>query len=193
MIMPEVPSGDVTVLLQNWAKGDTKAFDALIPLVHQELQGLAHRHLRAERVGHTLQSTALVNEAYLRLVGSRPIDLQCRAHFIAIASRIMRQILVSYARGRRAEKRDGGVQVTFDVLVDQPIKDDEELLALDEALEDLARIDARQARIVEMKFFGGMSAPEISELLGLSRATVDRDWAIARLWLHQQVSRSAAP
>jgi RNA polymerase sigma factor (TIGR02999 family) len=191
--MPEVPTGEVTVLLQNWAKGDTKAFDELIPLVHQELQGLARRHLRAERAGHTLQSTALVNEAYLRLVGSQPIDLRGRAHFIAIASRIMRQILVAHARGRHTEKRDGGVQVTFDVLLDAPIKDDEELLALDEALEDLARIDPRQANIVELKFFGGLSAPEISELLGLSRATVDRDWAIARLWLHQQISQSGAP
>jgi len=191
--MPEVPSGEVTVLLQNWAKGDTKALDDLIPLVHKELQGLAHRHLRAERPDHTLQSTALVNEAYLRLVGSQPIDLRCRGHFIAIASRIMRQILVAYARGRRTEKRDGGAQVTFEVLLDSPLKDDEELLALDEALEDLARIDSRQANIVELKFFGGLSAPEISELLGLSRATVDRDWAIARLWLHQQIRRSNTP
>jgi RNA polymerase sigma factor (TIGR02999 family) len=191
--MPEAPSGEVTALLQNWAKGDTKALDDLIPLVHQELQGLARRHLRAERADHTLQSTALVNEAYLRLVGSQPIDLRCRSHFIAIASRVMRQILVAHARGRRANKRDGGEQVTFDVLADAPIKDDNELLALDEALEDLARIDSRQANIVELKFFGGLSAPEISELLGLSRATVDRDWAVARLWLHQQIRQSSAP
>ena len=191
--MAEVPSGEVTVLLQNWAKGDARALDDLIPLVHQELQALAHRHLRSERADHTLQSTALVNEAYLRLVGSQPIDLRCRSHFIAIASRVMRQILVAHARGRRADKRDGGEQVTFDVLLDAPIKDDEELLALDEALEDLARIDSRQANIVEMKFFGGLSDPEISELLGLSRATVDRDWAIARLWLHRHIRQSAAP
>jgi RNA polymerase sigma factor (TIGR02999 family) len=191
--MPEAPSGEVTALLQSWAKGDAKALDDLIPLVHQELQGLAHRHLRAERADHTLQSTALVNEAYLRLVGGQPIDLRCRAHFIAIASRVMRQILVAHARGRRTYKRDGGQQVTFDVLIDSPIKDDEELLALDEALEDLARIDSRQASIVELKFFGGLSAPEISELLGLSRATVDRDWAIARLWLHQQIRQSIPP
>ena len=191
--MPEAPSGEVTALLQNWAKGDTKALDDLIPLVHQELQALARRHLRAERADHTLQSTALVNEAYLRLVGSQPIDLRCRSHFIAIASRVMRQILVAHARGRRANKRDGGEQVTFDVLADAPIKDDDELLALDEALEDLARIDSRQANIVELKFFGGLSAPEISELLGLSRATVDRDWAVARLWLHQQIRQSGAP
>ncbi|HUA24952.1 MAG TPA: ECF-type sigma factor [Steroidobacteraceae bacterium] len=191
--MREVPSGEVTVLLQNWAKGDAKALDDLIPLVHRELQALAHRHLRAERANHTLQSTALVNEAYLKLVGSRPVDLQCRAHFIAIASRIMRQILVAHARGRRAEKRDGGEQVTFDALVDTLLKDDQELLALDEALEDLARIDSRQANIVELKFFGGLSAPEISQLLGLSRATVDRDWAVARLWLHQQMRQSILP
>lgn len=191
--MPEAPSGEVTVLLQNWAKGDSKALDDLIPLVHQELQALARRHLRAERADHTLQSTALVNEAYLHLVGSQPIDLRCRSHFIAIASRVMRQILVAHARGRRANKRDGGEKVTLDLLVDAPIKDDDELLALDDALEDLARIDSRQANIVELKFFGGLSAPEISELLGLSRATVDRDWAVARLWLHRQIRQSGAP
>jgi RNA polymerase sigma factor (TIGR02999 family) len=191
--MLEVPPGEVTVLLRNWARGDARALDDLIPLLHQELQALAHRHLQAERADHTLQSTALVNEAYLRLVGGQPIDLRCRSHFIAIASRVMRQILVAHARGRRADKRDGGEQVTFEVLIDSPIKDDEELLALDEALEDLARIDSRQANIVEMKFFGGLSAPEISELLGLSRATVDRDWAIARLWLHRHIRQSAAP
>jgi RNA polymerase sigma factor (TIGR02999 family) len=191
--MPEPSSGEVTGLLQNWAQGDAKALDDLIPLVHQELQALAHRHLRAERADHTLQSTALVNEAYLRLVGGRPIDLRCRSHFLAIASRVMRQILVAHARGRHADKRDGGEQVSFDVLVDSELKDDKALLALDDALEDLARIDSRQASIVEMKFFGGLSAPEISDLLGLSRATVDRDWAIARLWLHRHISQSPNP
>jgi RNA polymerase sigma factor (TIGR02999 family) len=191
--MPVEPSGAVTELLQDWASGDTDALDALIPLVHEELRRVAHRHLMTERANHTLQSSALVNEAYLRLAGSEPIDLRSRSHFIAIASRVMRQILVAYARNRRAQKRDGGVQVTFDALEDVPIRDDEELLALDEALGDLAQIDSRQAEIVELKFFGGLTAPEISELLGLSRATVDRDWAVARLWLHRQMRRSAAP
>ncbi len=191
--MPEAPHGAVTVLLQDWAGGDTDALAALIPLVHEELRRVAHHHLRAERPGHTLQSSALVNEAYLRLVGSEPIDLRNRTHFIAIASRVMRQILVGYARNRRAAKRDGGMQVTFEVLADVPITEDEQLLALDEALGDLAKIDSRQADVVELKFFGGLSASEISALLGLSRATVDRDWAIARLWLHQQMRRAAAP
>ncbi len=191
--MPEQPSGAVTELLQHWAGGDTDALDALMPLVHEELRRVAHRHLKAERPNHTLQSSALVNEAYLRLVGSEPVDLRSRAHFIAIASRLMRQILVGYARNRRAQKRDGGLQVTFEALGDVPIREDEELLALDVALEDLKQIDSRQADIVELKFFGGLSAPEISDLLGLSRATVDRDWAVARLWLHQQMSRSATP
>jgi RNA polymerase sigma factor (TIGR02999 family) len=191
--MPEESSGEVTVLLRDWAEGDPKALAALIPLFHQELRELAHRHLRAERAGHTLQSTALVNEAYLRLVGSRPGELRNRSHFIAIASRVMRQILVGYARSRNAEKRDGGLQVQFEVLVDSPILHDEQLLALDDALQDLSRIDSQQAEVVEMKFFGGLSILEISEVLGVSRATVDRDWAVARLWLHQQIRRSAAP
>jgi RNA polymerase sigma factor (TIGR02999 family) len=190
--MPEDPSGQVTQLLQHWVQGDEKALRDLIPVVYQELRRLARSHLQSERPNHTLQSTALVNEAFVRLLGAQPVELQNRAHFIAVASRLMRQILVDYARNRRAQKRDGGCRIDFDALLDLPINGDAELVALDDALEELSRIDERQAKIVEMKFFGGLSAPEISQVLGLSRATVDREWSTARIWLHQQMSRAGS-
>jgi len=189
--IPEDQSGQFTELLHHWTQGDGKALDALVPLVYKELRSLAHYHLQSERPDHTLQSTALVHEAYLRLLGGQPMELRNRAHFIAVASRLMRQILVDYARSRRASKRDGGCKITFDGLAALPINGDAELLALDDALDKLCRIDERQGKIVEMKFFGGLSAPEISDVLGISRATVDRDWATARVWLHRQISRSA--
>jgi RNA polymerase sigma factor (TIGR02999 family) len=188
--VPNDQPGQVTKLLQHWRQGDDEALRALVPLVYQELRRLAHYYLRAERPDHTLQSTALVHEAYLRLVGGQAAP-QNRAHFIAVASRLMRQILVDYARGRGAAKRDGGCRITLenaDVLAGNG---DAELLALDHALNELSSIDERQGKIVEMKFFGGLSAPEIAEALGISRATVDRDWATARVWLHRQMSRTA--
>jgi RNA polymerase sigma factor (TIGR02999 family) len=190
---PEDPSGDVTQLLRHWAQGDESALGALVPVMHRELRRLAHYHLKSERADHTLQSTALVNEAFLRLLGSQPVELQNRSHFIAVASRLMRQILVDYARSRGASKRDGGCRIALENLADLPGAEDTELIALDQALDELSRFDARQARIVEMKFFGGLSAPEIAEVLGISRATVDRDWATARVWLHRQISGTAAP
>ena len=159
--------------------------------MHRELRRLAHYHLKSERPDHTLQSTALVNEAFLRLLGSQPVELQNRSHFMAVASKLMRQILVDYARSRGAGKRDGGCRIALENLTDMPGAEDTELVALDQALDELSRLDARQARIVEMKFFGGLSAPEISEVLGISRATVDRDWATARVWLHRQMSGAA--
>jgi RNA polymerase sigma factor (TIGR02999 family) len=189
--MPEDQSGQVTELLQQWTRGDEQALRALVPLVYKELRRLAHYHLQAEREDHTLQSTALVHEAYLRLLGGQPVELQNRAHFIAVASRAMRQILVDYARERRASKRDGGRKIAFEYLDALPVTGDAELLALDDALDSLSRIDERQGKIVEMKFFGGLSAPEISHVLGISRATVDRDWATARVWLHRQMCRTA--
>jgi len=189
--MPNDQQGQVTELLHHWKEGDEKALRALIPLVYKELRSLAHYHLQSERPDHTLQSTALVHEAYLRLLGGQPVELQNRAHFIAVASRLMRQILVDYARGRRADKRDAGCRIAFEELPGLPVKGDAELLALDDALDELSRMDKRQGKIVEMKFFGGLSAPEISQVLGISRATVDRDWATARVWLHRQMSRTA--
>jgi RNA polymerase sigma factor (TIGR02999 family) len=189
--MPHNPKGQVTELLLHWKEGDENALRALVPLVYNELRRLAHYHLQAERPDHTLQSTALVHEAYVRLLGGQPAELQNRAHFVAVASRLMRQILVDYARSRRAEKRDGGHRIEFDDIAAIPITGDAELVALDDALQELSRIDDRQGKIVEMKFFGGLSAPEISQVLGISRATVDRDWATARVWLHRQMNRMA--
>jgi RNA polymerase sigma-70 factor, ECF subfamily len=147
-------------------------------------------YLRSERPDHTLQSTELVHEAYLRLAGGDATPRN-RAHFIAVASRLMRQILVDYARARAASKRDGGCRIALENVDVMPVRGDAELLALDLALDDLSHIDERQGKIVEMKFFGGLSAPEIAEVLQISRATVDRDWAVARVWLHRQMSRTA--
>lgn len=193
MPMLDDPGGQVTELLHNWTQGDEEALRDLVPLVYKELRRLAHYHLQSERPDHTLQSTALVHEAFVRLLGSQPVQFQNRAHFIAIASKLMRQVLVDYARERRAGKRDGGCRIAFEYLEALPVNGDTELLALDDALEELSRMDERQAKIVEMKFFGGLSAPEISQVLNLSRATVDRDWATARVWLHRQMSRTASP
>jgi RNA polymerase sigma factor (TIGR02999 family) len=181
----------VSELLRHWKQGDEKALAELLPLVYNELRMVARAHLKRERPDHTLQSTALVHEAYLRLLGSQPPELRNRPHFIAIASRLIRQILVDYARERRAAKRDGGDRVSIEYLDALPVGDDDELLALNDALNDLYRADERQAKIVDMKFFGGLSSPEVSEVLGLSRATVDRDWATARAWLHRQIARSS--
>ena len=189
----EEQSGQFTELLQRWVQGDERAASTLVALVYKELRRLAQHQLESERPDHTLQSTALVHEAYLRMMGQQPAQFQNRAHFIAIASRLMRQVLVDYARERRAGKRDGGCRIAFEFAEALPMNGDAELLALDDALEELSRIDERQAKIVEMKFFGGLSAPDISQVLGLSRATVDRDWATARVWLHRQMSRTALP
>jgi RNA polymerase sigma factor (TIGR02999 family) len=189
--MPEDQSRQINELLHRWRQGDENALPTLVPLVYKELRRLTHYHLQSERSDHTLQSTALVHEAYLRLLGSHPVESQNRPHFIAVASRLMRQILVDYARERRAAKRDGGCKIALEYLETLPINGDAELLALDDSLNELSRMDERQGKIVEMKFFGGLSAPEISEALGISRATVDRDWATARVWLHRQMNKTA--
>lgn len=180
-------------LLQRWVKGDETALDAAAPAIYHELRRLAHYHLRSERADHTLQSTALVNEAFVRLLGSQPAALQNRAHFVAIASRLMRRILVEYARRRGAGKRDGGRRITLEEIANLAIADDAELMALDDALERLLQIDERQGKIVQMKFFGGLSAPDIAQVLGISLATVERDWATARVWLRREMNRSAVP
>jgi RNA polymerase sigma factor (TIGR02999 family) len=189
--MPDDQSQSVTRLLQHWSNGDENALAQLLPLVYAELRRVARQQLHRERPDHTLQSMALVHEAYLRLLGSEPPELRNRTHFIAVASRLIRQILVDYARERHAAKRDGGARVAIEFLDALPVSGDDELLALDDALNDLYRTDERQGRIVDMKFFGGLSSPEVSEVLGLSRATVDRDWATARAWLHRQMSKAA--
>jgi RNA polymerase sigma-70 factor (ECF subfamily) len=181
--------GPVTELLFQWRNGNQTALHSLVPMVYKELRRLAHYCLRFERPGHTLQSTALVHEAYLRMAGGQVP--QNRAHFIAIASRLMRQVLVDHARERRAAKRNGGCRIEINDLDALSENGDAELLALNDALKDLSRVDMRQAMVVEMKFFGGLSAPEISQALGLSRATVDRDWATARVWLHRAMNPAA--
>jgi RNA polymerase sigma factor (TIGR02999 family) len=192
--VPEVHKDHVTELLQQWVRGDEKALGILVPLVYQELRRLAHHHLKSERVDHTLQSTALVNEAFLRLNGTDPVLLQNRGHFIAIASRLMRQILVDYARSRGARKRDGGCRIPMEDLGELPGGEENvPIVALDQALDALSKVDERQGRIVEMKFFGGLSAEEIAAVLNISLATVERKWATARIWLRREMKRSASP
>lgn len=177
----------VTPLLRAWQNGDPEAADRLIPLVYAELRSLAGRHMRAERDGHTLQPTALVNEAFVRLVDQRSTEWQGRAHFLAIGSRIMRRILVDHSRRRSAGKRDGGIQITLgdSLSAEQPTALD--LLVVDDALSRLAAIDERKARIVELRFFGGLENAAVAEVLGISTATVKRDWVLAKAWLQREL------
>lgn len=190
--MPDESSGEVAELLQRWMQGDEAALAAAVPVVYAELRRLAHYHLKSERLEHTLESTALVHEAFLRLVGTEPVHLQNRAHFVAIASRLMRQILVDYARNRQANKRDGGYRIAIEDLGNLPSgKEEVPIVAVDKALDGLSRVDERQGKVVEMKFFGGLSAPEIAQVLGISLATVERDWRTARIWLRREIARSS--
>ena len=184
------PENPVTNLLVRWRQGDEQALDALIPLVYGELRALAHHYLRAERPGNTLQSTALVHEAYVRLVGHEPPALQNRAHFFGVAARLMREILVEHARAQQAAKRGGGaarLSLEDALEVAQPM--DVDVLRLDDALKELARVDERQSRIVELRYFTGLSLDETADVLGISPATVSREWTIARAWLYRQMSR----
>jgi RNA polymerase sigma factor (TIGR02999 family) len=189
------PTADVTRLLSAWGSGDRGALDALLPAVYAELRRQAERVLRREASGHTLQPTALVHEAWLRLVEQRPGGLEGRAHFVAVAARCMRQVLVDAARARRADKRGGGVQaVTLDPQADLPVHAaaDEaglDVLALDEALQRLAVIDPQQARLVELRYFVGLTLDETATALGVSAATVSREWAVARRWLRRELER----
>lgn len=178
----------VTELLARWRAGDERALETLVPIVYTELRSLAHHYLRQEQPGHTLQSTALVHEAYVRLAGHEPPDLHSRSHFFGVAARLMREILVDYARGQRAAKRGGGTPpIAIEELENVAQRQDVDLLRLDEALRELAGIDARQSRIVELRFFTGLSIDETSDVLGISAATVSRDWTMARAWLHRQL------
>jgi RNA polymerase sigma factor (TIGR02999 family) len=191
--MPEESPENVSKLLGDWVGGDKQALAALLPLVYDSLRRAAHYQLQRQRPGHTLQSTALVHEAYLRLLGSKAPELRGRSHFIAIAANMIRQILVDYARERHAAKRDGGCRLGMEELDAVPVMQDADLLALDDALTGLHKIDERQAKIVDLKFFGGLSSDEAADVLGISRATVDRDWAMARAWLHREMRRSGSP
>jgi RNA polymerase sigma factor (TIGR02999 family) len=174
--------------LAKWNEGDESALRSVLPLVYDELKKLAHHYLRGERPGHTLQSTALVHEAYLRLIDQESFQPQNRSHFIAMAARLMREILVDYARHRRAAKRDYTCKITLDEALGLSQRREFDLLALDHALEKLAQFDPRQGRIVEVRFFGGLSIEETSRALGISLATVKREWATARAWLHREMT-----
>ena len=183
-------TGEVTVLLQSWTQGDKTALDRLLPLVYRELRRVAAAQFRRERGSHTLQTTALVHEAYLRLVGQASVECQTRIHFFGIAANLMRQILVNHAKRRGAVKRGGGNQVTLHewaAFSHQPPLD---VLALDQALNKLAQFDPRQTRIVELRFFGGLSGDEIADLLGVSTTTVEREWRTAKAVLFKELSQA---
>ncbi|MCI0389298.1 MAG: sigma-70 family RNA polymerase sigma factor [Acidobacteria bacterium] len=183
-------SEEISQLLVAWGNGDREALDQLMPLVYDELRRLAHRYLGRERAGHTLQTTALVNEAYLKLVNEREMRWQNRAHFFAVAAQLMRMILVDYARRRNYAKRGGGAQrVSFDEALAVSEERGAELIALDEALKTLAEIDERKSQVAELRFFGGLSVEETAEVLKVAPVTVMREWRLAKAWLHRELSR----
>jgi len=187
--MPRPESHEITMLLLAWSEGDREALDRLVPLVYGELRRLAQSYMRRERAGHTLQTTALIHEAFLRLIDAGQVRLESRTHFFAVASRLMRQILVDFARSRGYQKRGGGAeQVSLDeaLVIGQP--PDEDLVALDEALAALAEVDERKARVVELRFFGGLTEAEMAETLKVSPETVRRDWRLAKSWLLHKLS-----
>ena len=181
---------NVTAMLRDWTNGDQEALDKLIPVVYDELRRQAARYLREERPGHTLQTTALIHEAYLRLINQHNVEWKDRAHFYAIAARLMRQILVDHARKRQAAKR-GGSDIKVPLEEEMVISPERnmDLVALDEALTRLAGIDPQQSRIVEMRYFSGLSTEETAEVMGVSSRTVKRDWNVAKAWLRQEISK----
>ena len=182
---------DITALLIAWGRGEEAALQQLIPLVHRELHQIAQRCLKGERPGHSLQATALVNEAYLRLVDVRRMSWKDRTHFFAMSARLMRRVLVDFARSRQYQKRGGGaMKVALDEAHGVAIERGQDLVALDEALTSLSAIDERKARVIEMRFFGGLTVEETAEVLEVSRDTVLRDWRLARAWLMQALSDS---
>jgi RNA polymerase sigma factor (TIGR02999 family) len=190
--MPRDSSSQVSKLLVNWRDGDEGAREALIPLVYDELRRLARRHLRRERPDHTLQSAALVNEAYLRLIRQEQPQWQNRAHFFGVAAQLMRHILVDHARNRAAAKRGAGApRLTLDPEYALPQERDVDLVVLDDALNQLAALDPQQSRVVELRFFGGLSIEETSIVLGISPATVKREWATARAWLRREMKNKS--
>jgi RNA polymerase sigma factor (TIGR02999 family) len=186
---PSDPAGpDVTALLLAWSAGDENALQELIPVVHDELHRIARACMAGERAGHSLQATALVNEAYLRLIGTRHVNWQNRAHFLAMAARLMRRILVDFARSKQYQKRGGGaVRVTLVDDIALSAEPGRDLVALDEALRALAKIDERKSRVIEMRFFGGLTVEETAESLHVSPETVMRDWKLAKAWLLRQL------
>ena len=190
--MEHEPPSEVTQLLRVWRGGDREALDALLPLVYKELRRRAHFQLRNERPNHTLQSAALVHEAYLRLVGMSGPQWESRTHFFAIAAQLMRQILVDYARRHGAAKRGASVpKLSLEEGAMMSRRKDVDIVALDDALIGLAKIDPRQSRVVELRFFAGLSLEQVSEVLEIAPATVQRDWTAARAWLHREISRNS--
>ena len=187
-------SPEVTRLLLAWEQGEQSALEELVPLVHAELRRIARRYMLGERRGHTLQTTALVNEAYLRLVNSQKVNWQSRAHFFAISAQLMRRVLVDHARKRSAQKRSRqGMRLAIDHVEGIAPKRDEDLLAVDEALRRLAEVDSRASRVVELKFFGGLQDRETAEVLGVSVATLQRDWTFAKAWLLKRLAAADGP
>jgi RNA polymerase sigma factor (TIGR02999 family) len=188
----EKSAGQVTNLLRQWNGGDARALEQLVPIVYRELRRLSHYHLRRERDGHTLQTTALVHEVYLRLCGQDEPQWEDHAHFFAVASRIMRRILVDYSRRRGAEKRHPpGMKTSFDEALSFPVDEQFDLIALDDALDQLAAFDDRKCKVVEMRFFAGLPAKEIAAVLKTTEATVRRDWVIAKAWLFRYLQGQA--
>ena len=192
MDTPSVSQQRVTELLAHWSHGDDAALAELTPLVYEELRRVAHHHLSGQRRDYTLQTTALVNEAYLRLADQTNPRWQNRAHFFAVAARAMRQILVSYARSQQAQKRGGGaLKIDLDEAALVSPEESKEIVDLHEALETLATLDSRKAQVVELKYFGGLNYDEIAEVLKISRITVRRDWEFAKLWLYTELHDTA--
>jgi RNA polymerase sigma-70 factor, ECF subfamily len=195
--LSSVPSTEITGLLQAWSGGDTEALERILVLVYPELRKIAKRCLASERTSHTLQATALVNEAYLRLVDIRKMQFQDRAHFFAVGARLMRRVLVDYARSRGFAKRGGGVRrVDLNEALIVSAEMDPALVRMDDALTQLAAFDPRKAKIVEMRYFGGLNADDIACVLGVSPQTVNRDWSLAKAWLAREMSseeRSETP
>jgi RNA polymerase sigma factor (TIGR02999 family) len=183
------PPSDITELLICWNNGDPTALEKLMPLVEKELHRLAHLHMRREQTGHTLQTTALINETFLRLVDQKRVKWQNRAHFFGIAAQIMRRVLLNHARDRHRQKRGGkAVQVSLSEVAVLSDHKSAELIALDEALHKLATIDERKSKVVELRYFGGLSVDETAEVLGVSAVTVNRDWRMAKAWLSREIS-----
>jgi RNA polymerase sigma factor (TIGR02999 family) len=191
--MNSVTADDLTGMLIEWRQGDRAALDRLTPIVYDEIRRIAHRYVQREREGHTLQTTALINEAYLRLAGSETVDWQSRSHFFAVTAQVMRHILIDHARRRRYVKHGGEAQhIPFDLALTEAVQMSQpraaELIALDEALAELAKLDPRKSRVVELRYFGGLSLEETAEVLEISAMTVRRDWRAAKAWLYKRVT-----
>ena len=191
--MPSISPQEVTQLLADWGRGDKSAFDKLFPLVHEELRRIAQRQMSHERPGHTLQATALVNEAYLKLAGNEGFEWRDRAHFYAVCAQVMRHVLIDHARAHARDKRGGGaLQVSLNDAIALGEQRAEELVALDEALRSLEHLDPQKGRIVEMRYFGGLSIEETAEVLDISPRTVRREWRRAKAWLYRMISEGVA-